>query len=40
MKLTTIGNKIVIQYKGIIYQYDKTIKNMKLSNLINELKHG
>jgi hypothetical protein len=37
MKLTTVGDKIVIQYKGITYQYDKTIQNMKLSILIKEL---
>lgn len=39
MKLTTVGDKIVIQYKGTTYQYDKTIKNMKLSNLITQLKN-
>jgi hypothetical protein len=38
MRLTTVGDKIVIQYKGTTYQYDKTIKNMRLSNLINDLK--
>lgn len=40
MKLTTIGEKIVIQYKGTIYQYDKTIQNMKLSNIIKDLKYA
>ena len=40
MKLTTVGDKIVIEYKGTTYQYDKTIQNMKLSNLINDLKYA
>jgi len=34
MRINTIGSQIVIEYKGIIYRFDKTVKNSKLSNCI------
>ena len=38
MKITMLKDKIVIQYKNKVYTYDRTIKNSKVSRLINQLK--
>jgi len=38
MKINTLGNQIVIEYKGITYRFDKTVKTSKLSNCIKLIK--
>jgi len=39
MKINTLGSQIIIEYKGITYSFDKTVKNSKLSNLIKLISH-
>jgi hypothetical protein len=38
MRLTTVGDKIRVYYKGEEFTFEKTIKNFKLSNIIKEVK--
>jgi len=38
MRINTLGTQIVIEYKGLIYRFDKTVKNSKLSNCIKLIK--
>ena len=38
MRINTIGSQIVIEYKGLIYRFDKTVKTSKLSNCIKLIK--